>query len=405
MEDKNASLLLGLPSKVCEAVTMAEVQDKTNKLSFWMPGNYAPTVHRTQDSFHVCDVMVDCFKDRAQVEKHYAQQLTEWSNKWKKITDSRPMYGSLLRAWQCFFSSAERLSVLHTSISHSLISEDGQHIRSWQKEAFKRKMFCGFRESHNLKREFARAQKPWIKKLKKLEKAQRAYHKSCQKEQNVLNKESQARNNVNQNEHTLNKLQQAKKTAEQDREQAREHYVKVLDDLIGYAPRYMEEMESVFDQSQEQERKRISFLKNTLLSIHTHLDITNNHNVQAVYSDLLHTLMSINEQEDLQWWRNNHGPGMNTRWPTLQEWVPPSKKQKHIKKPYPQIEEAKGVMIGGVRVRALYTYVGEDEDELSFKAGEEFLKVEDEDEQGWSRGIKEGGVEGYYPANYVLPVQ
>lgn len=78
------------------------------------------------------------------------------------------MYGSFLKAWQSFFSSTERLSVLHTSISHSLISEDGQHIRSWQKVAFRRKMFCGFRESHNLKREFAHAQKPWIKKLKKV---------------------------------------------------------------------------------------------------------------------------------------------------------------------------------------------------------------------------------------------
>lgn len=81
---------------------------------------------------------------------------------------SVPMYGSLLKAWQCFFSSTEHLSFLHASISHSLISEDGQHIRSWQKDAFKRKMFCGFRESRNLKREFGRAQKPWIKKLKKV---------------------------------------------------------------------------------------------------------------------------------------------------------------------------------------------------------------------------------------------
>ncbi|GAA6084687.1 protein kinase C and casein kinase substrate in neurons protein 2 [Tachysurus ichikawai] len=147
---------------------MADTQDETNKLSFWMPGNYIHTVHRTKDSFQVCDVIVDCFKDRAQIEKHYAQQLTEWSNKWKKITDSMPMYGSLLKAWQCFFSSTEHLSFLHASISHSLISEDGQHIRSWQKDAFKRKMFCGFRESRNLKREFGRAQKPWIKKLKKV---------------------------------------------------------------------------------------------------------------------------------------------------------------------------------------------------------------------------------------------
>ncbi|MCJ8750489.1 hypothetical protein PDJAM_G00268830, partial [Pangasius djambal] len=61
---------------------MADTQDET---SFWMPGNYACTVHRTQDSFQVCDIIVDCFKDRARVEKHYAQQLTEWSNKWKKI--------------------------------------------------------------------------------------------------------------------------------------------------------------------------------------------------------------------------------------------------------------------------------------------------------------------------------
>lgn len=78
------------------------------------------------------------------------------------------MYGSLLQAWQCFFSSAERLSVLHTSMSHALVSEDGQSIRSWQKNTFQKKMFCGFRESHDLKREFARAQKPWNKKLKKV---------------------------------------------------------------------------------------------------------------------------------------------------------------------------------------------------------------------------------------------
>ncbi|KAL0156132.1 hypothetical protein M9458_047378, partial [Cirrhinus mrigala] len=51
---------------------------------------------------------------------------------------------------------------------------------------------------------------------------------------------------------------------------------KVLEDVTGFAPRYMEEMESVFDQSQEEERKRISFLKQAFLAIHRHLDITNN---------------------------------------------------------------------------------------------------------------------------------
>lgn len=79
-----------------------------------------------------------------------------------------PLYGSLLRAWQCFLSSADRLSSLHSSICRALVSEDGDRIRTWQKETFHKKIFGGFKESQDFETGFSRAQKPWAKRLKKV---------------------------------------------------------------------------------------------------------------------------------------------------------------------------------------------------------------------------------------------
>lgn len=56
--------------------------------------------------------------------------------------------------------------------------------------------------------------------------------------------------------------------------QAKEKYEKSLDELNKCTPQYMESMEQVFDQCQQHEVKRLTFLKEALLDIKRHLNLT-----------------------------------------------------------------------------------------------------------------------------------
>ncbi|XP_053308152.1 protein kinase C and casein kinase substrate in neurons protein 1-like [Spea bombifrons] len=390
------------------------VEDVPND-SFWMPNNYSTTVKRVDDGYRLCDEIVACFQDRAKIEKQYAVQMEEWTRKWKPLVNSSPMYGSLLHAWQAFMSATERLSELHTEIQKSLLTDDSEKIRKWQRETYHRKLFGGFKESSEIENGFCKAQKPWAKKLKKVEKTKAAYHKACRKEHLATIRENNGKINPELSQEKQKKLTEDHEKYKQDKEKVKQRYEKSLQELNKYNPKYMEDMECVFDQSQQMEQKKILFLKQALLSVHKHLDITRNEGVQIVYNDLSQAITAVNDQDDLKWWRNKRGPGMLMNWPQLEEWSPDTEtrivKKKKVKEtekvtlysvtPTESSLSKPPVNVPGVRVRAVYDYVGQEADELSFKAGDELTKIEDEDDQGWCKGVTDRGHVGLYPANYV----
>ncbi|XP_037551916.1 protein kinase C and casein kinase substrate in neurons protein 2 isoform X1 [Nematolebias whitei] len=473
--------------------------------SFWEVGNHKRTVKRVDDGNRLCNDLMSCIHERARIEKAYAQQLTEWGKRWRQLIEKGPQYGTLEHAWAALCTEAEKVSELHVEVKSALMGEDYEKLKNWQKDSYHKQMIGGFKETKEAEDGFRKAQKPWAKKLKEVELMKKAYHSACKEEKLAASRENNSKLESNNNPETQKKLQEKVEKCQQEVQKAKERYEKSLEELDKLTPQYMENMEQVFEQTQQFEDKRIHFFKELLLEVKRHLDLSSNPNFQTVYHTLEDTISATDVEEDLKWFRSNHGPGMPMNWPQFEDWsvdlnrtlsrrekkkpsegvtltgisqtgseqhVQPAKtsssltvptktapvgtnpfedeedeeeevaeeqqqktenhvtvKKEEIKtvssaektpdwsdedtvgNPFstngdsnPFEEEPESPVIS-VLVKALYDYEGQEQDELSFKTGDEFTKIGIEDEQGWCKGRLKDGKMGLYPANYVEDVQ
>ncbi|XP_051780617.1 protein kinase C and casein kinase substrate in neurons protein 1 [Erpetoichthys calabaricus] len=427
--------------------------------SFWEVGNYKRAVKRIDDGHRLCNDLMNCIQERAKIEKAYGQQLTDWSKRWKQLVEKGPQYGTLEKAWIAMMTEADKVSELHQEVKNGLLTDDLEKVKNWQKDAYHKQMMGGFKETKEAEDGFRKAQKPWAKKLKEMEAAKKTYHMACKEEKLAAQREANSKAEASVTPDQQKKLQDKVDKCKQDVQKAKEKYEKALEELNKCTPQYIENMEQVFDQCQQFEEKRLNFLKEVQLDIKRHLNLTENQSYSSVYRELEQTIRTADAQEDLKWFNNFHGPGMHMNWPQFEEYNPDLThtitKREKVKKPNEGVtltnvtpggehlaqagdrgsvssydknqaysaewsdEESANPFTGnetnggsnpfdeessankGVRVRALYDYEGQEQDELSFKAGDELTKLEDEDEQGWCKGRLDNGQLGLYPANYV----
>ncbi|NWR80047.1 PACN1 protein, partial [Centropus unirufus] len=405
--------------------------------SFWEVGNYKRTVKRIDDGHRLCNDLMNCVHERAKIEKSYAQQLTDWSKRWRQLIEKGPQYGSLEKAWGAIMTEADKVSELHQEVKNSLLNDDFEKVKNWQKDAYHKQIMGGFKEAKEAEDGFRKAQKPWAKKLKELETAKKAYHLACKEEKLAMTREANSKADQSNTPEQQKKLQDKVEKCKQDVQKTQEKYEKVLDELNKCTPQYIESMEQVFEQCQQFEEKRLNFLKEVLLDIKRHLNLAENSSYANVYRELEQTIRISDAQEDLRWFRSTSGPGMPMNWPQFEVRLGPLAWGTGSPMGQPGAQglvafhdrgqtysaewsddegsnsfntsEANGGTnpfdedsVGkGVRVRALYDYDGQEQDELSFKAGDELTKLGEEDEQGWCKGRLDNGQLGLYPANYV----
>ncbi|XP_055941031.1 protein kinase C and casein kinase substrate in neurons protein 1-like isoform X4 [Argiope bruennichi] len=413
--------------------------------SFWEPGNYKRTTKRVEDSFRLCNDLILLIQERSEIEKTYAKSLRNWSKKWNEIIEKGPEYGTTEAAWKAVLIEADRRCDMHLRIKDQLLNDVITQIKQWQKDNFHKSMMQ-LKEKKEMEDSFKKAQKPWSKLLARVNKAKADYHQACKNERSAVNQERNASADTSLSPDQVTKLQDRVTKCKYEAQRAKERYEQALEEINDYNAKYMEDMTVVFDKCQEFEEKRLDFFKEMLFAIHRCLNISTDAELPQIYEEYRHSIQNADAKKDLKWWSNNHGVGMPMNWPQFEEFTSESqnvsKKEKRgtlsndgvkmrPEKSKPSSNRNSAINLNGkqeqnpfdddqdqeewdegsnealvdtgepgVPVRALYDYEGAEDDELSFKNGEVFEKLEDEDEQGWCKGRKDGKV-GLYPASYV----
>eukprot|EP00118_Oscarella_pearsei_P025420 m.308153 g.308153 ORF g.308153 m.308153 type:complete len:452 (+) comp43463_c0_seq1:212-1567(+) len=431
--------------------------------SFWEVGNYKRVVKRIDDGAKLCDELVQLVTERAEIEAKYAGRLTKWKKKWEEVIEKGPEYGTMESALKAVMSEAEQLSDIHTNMKEQLISQVAPSVQQWKADHY-HKHFFHFKEMKAAEEGFDKAQRPWAKRLAKVEKYKKLYHSHSKQAEQALRQANDAERDAAISPEQCKKLKDKAEKARNVQYNTKARYHEKLRDIDSYNPTYINDMEAEFQKCQDFERLRLEFFKNTVLMYKQILDLSVSSQFGGVYQQFQGAIGSTSSLEDLEWYSTIKGAKMPMNWPHFEEFsgtVEESQSQsgqgnlyvtssrrgtgKSSPRPSPNTARVDRSMIsapvktplgasygesqedsdeefvepppeptepdsgaggngdGECPVRALYDYDGQENDELTFSAGDVLTKLEDEDEQGWCKGRLNGRV-GLYPANYVEPI-
>lgn len=241
--------------------------------SFWDVGNFKRTVKRIDDGAKLCDEFMKLVVERANIEAKYAFKLKAWSKKWEECVRSGPEYGTMEAAMLGAVTEAESRAEIHMHCRDKLIDEVHESIKKWKNENYHKGIFQ-WKETKEADDGFTRAQKPWAKRLAKVERAKKAYQNAARSAEQASKMETEAGHDADKPADKLKKLQDATEKAKREMEKCREKYELRLEEITAYNSQYERDMIQEFERCQENEDTRLTFFKDVLSQYHKCLDIS-----------------------------------------------------------------------------------------------------------------------------------
>lgn len=241
--------------------------------SFWDIGNYKRTVKRIDDGAKLCDDFMKLVCERAEIEAKYSFKLKTWAKKWDELIKNGPEYANLETAMRGTVGEAEARSELHMQCRDRLMGNVNEALKKWKQENYHKGIFQ-WKETKEADDGFAKAQKPWSKRLAKLLKAKKTYHAASRATEEAVKRENEVNRDSEKSADKIKKLQDASEKAKREMERCKEKYQLRLDEITTYNPQYEQDMRQEFGKCQTSEEIRLDFFKESLVNYHRCLDIS-----------------------------------------------------------------------------------------------------------------------------------
>ena len=240
--------------------------------SFWDIGNYRRVVKRMEEGARLCNDFVKMAQERAEIEAKYVRNLQSWSKKWDDAIGKGPEYGTYEMGWRASCREAARLAEVHVEMHRKIQDEIIESVQNWKSLNY-HKSLVHFKETKKADESFARAQKPWAKRLQKSSRAKKVYHQSARELEVQQSSLHAAESNPDFTSEQCSKIREKRDRAQKEVDKTLDKYKERLADLQHYQSRYIEDMTIQYDKCQEAEQGRMEFLRKVLENFKDTLDI------------------------------------------------------------------------------------------------------------------------------------
>jgi hypothetical protein len=192
-------------------------------------------------------------------------------------------------------------------------------VKQWLKEKYQKNLFS-FKQKKEFEEEFEEAQKPWLKSYEKMNKAKKEYHAAVKKCRLCEQANKLAESNPEKNDDQKRKAQIECEIAQRDKDRAKRKYQDEINHIELLKPRYVENMSSVFNKTQEFEEIRMQTFKEAFIDFHLLMrEQIKNPEYENILQNFLNRVNDINHKHDLNWWSEIRGPAMPGNWPVFEE--------------------------------------------------------------------------------------